>query len=108
MKKYIFVLDALELMSRLIMGKRVEGVLFIDKNTGRLTFKAYNRTAPKRQPDRLVGKLENGWVKESPEKYKVFVSLTKALGLSRIFAILDSEATEAKNFMFDNELIDRI
>ena len=55
-----------------------------------------------------MGRLENGWVKESPEKYKVFVSLTKALGLSRIFAILDSEATEAKNFMFDNELIDRI
>ena len=41
MKKYIFVLNALELMSKLYVGKRVEGVLYVDQNTGRLTFKAY-------------------------------------------------------------------
>ena len=35
MKKYIFVLNALELMSKLYVGKRVEGVLFMDENTGR-------------------------------------------------------------------------
>ena len=43
MKKYIFILDALELMTKLMVGKRVEGVLNMDENTGRLTFKAYNR-----------------------------------------------------------------
>ena len=43
MKKYVFVLNAVELLGRLMNGKRVEGVLFIDENTGRLTFKAYNR-----------------------------------------------------------------
>ena len=37
MKKYIFVLNALELMSKLYVGKRVEGVLYVDQNTGRLT-----------------------------------------------------------------------
>ena len=43
MRKYIWILNALELMTKLIAGKRVEGVLYIDEETGRLTFKAYNR-----------------------------------------------------------------
>ena len=30
MKKYIFILDALELMTKLIVGNRVEGVLYMD------------------------------------------------------------------------------
>ena len=65
MKKYIFVLNALELMSKLYVGKRVEGVLYVDQNTGRLTFKAYNRQSHKREKDQLVKKLPWGWVKES-------------------------------------------
>ncbi len=65
MKKYIFVLNALELMTRLYVGKRVEGVLYMDENTGRLTFKAYNRQPRVREKDRLVKKLPWGWVKES-------------------------------------------
>ena len=43
MRKYIWILNALELMTKLIAGKRVEGVLYMDEETGRLTFKAYNR-----------------------------------------------------------------
>ena len=35
MKKYIFILDALELMTKLIVGKRVEVVMYVDENTGR-------------------------------------------------------------------------
>ena len=51
MKKYIFVLNALELMSKLYVGKRVEGVLYVDQNTGRLTFKAYNLQSHKHEKD---------------------------------------------------------
>ena len=31
MRKYILILNALELMTKLIAGKRVEGVLYIDE-----------------------------------------------------------------------------
>ena len=77
MKKYIFILDALELMTKLIAGKRVEGVLYVDENTGRLTFKAYNRQPRVREKDRMVKKLPWGWVKESMERIKVFGSFPK-------------------------------
>ena len=76
MKKYVFVMNAIELLQRLVSGKRVEGVLYVDGDTGRLTFKAYNRTCLKRRAkDRLIRLLEHGWVKESAERIKVYESI---------------------------------
>ena len=76
MKKYIFVLNAIELLEKLMDGKRVEGVLFMNQNTGKLTFKAYNRQVRVREKDVLVKKLPWGWVKESLERIKVFGWIT--------------------------------
>jgi hypothetical protein len=108
MKKYIFVLDAIKLLAMLADGKRVEGVLYMDEY-GKPTFKPYYRKTPKcHHKDKLVHQLENGWVKESTEKYKVFVSVYKKLGLVRIMDIIDREAKEAKGALFDKELIEGI
>ena len=106
MKKYIFVLNALELMSKLYVGKRVEGVLYVDQNTGRLTFKAYNRQSHKREKDQLVKKLPWGWVKESAKKLKVFGSFPKDMGTARVMGLLDEHTREAKNALIDRELIE--
>ena len=106
MKKYIFVLNALELMSKLYVGKRVEGVLYVDQNTGRLTFKAYNRQSHKREKDQLVKKLPWGWVKESAKKLKVFGSFPKDMGTARVMGLVDEHTREAKNALIDRELIE--
>lgn len=106
MKKYIFVLNALELMSKLYVGKRVKGVLYVDQNTGRLTFKAYNRQSHKREKDQLVKKLPWGWVKESAKKLKVFGSFPKDMGTARVMGLLDEHTREAKNALIDRELIE--
>ena len=63
MRKYIFILNAIIVMAKLLEGKRVEGVLYIDQDTGKLTFKAYNRQ-PRDRQERVVCQLENGWLKE--------------------------------------------
>ena len=105
MKKYIFILNAVELMTKLYVGKRVEGVLFID-DTGRLTFKAYNRRTTKRSKDRLVKKLPWGWVKESLERMKVFGSFPKDLGTARVMGLLEEHTRDAKNALIDRELIE--
>ena len=104
MKKYIFVLDALELMTKLFVGKRVEGVLYMDENTGHLTFKAYNRQPRKRDKDRMVKKLPWGWVKESMERIKVFGSFPKEVGTARVMGLLEEHTKEAKNALIDREL----
>ena len=104
MKKYIFVLNAINVMAKLLKEKRVEGVLFLDENTGRLTFKAYNRQPRVREKDRLVKKLPWGWVKESIERIKVFGSFPKDYGMATVMGLLDEHAKDAKNALIDREL----
>ncbi len=108
MKKYIFVLNAVELLSQLVNGKRVEGVLFIDQNTGKLTFKAYNRVASKHGKNQLVKKLPWGWVKESVQRIKVFGSFPKEVGTMKVINLLDEHTKEAKTAIVDNEIINRV
>ena len=104
MKKFIFVLNAIELMNQLMNGKRVEGVLYIDQNTGKLTFKAYNRQARVREKDRLVKKLPWGWVKESVERVKVYGSFPKDFCMAQIIGLLNEHNEDAKNALIEQEL----
>ncbi len=106
MKKYIELKNASELLDSLVDGKRVEGVLFLDKNTGRLTFKPHFRKTPKyRRCDRLVCHLEHGWVKESPDRMKVFQSIPKCIGTPHMLTTLEREMKEAQMAII-NEALD--
>ena len=101
-------MNAIELLKRLMDGKRVEGVLFMDENTGRLTFKAYNRQSRERgyvkPKDRLVKKLPWGWVKESLERVKVFGSFPKDVGKATVMGLLEEHTRNAKNALIGREL----
>ena len=104
MKKYIFVLNAVSVMAKLLKDKRIEGVLYIDQNTGKLTFKAYNRQSREREKDRLVKKLPWGWVKESVERVKVFGSFPKDFCMAQIIGLMNEHNQDAKNALIDKEL----
>ena len=104
MKRYIFVLNAIELMNQLMNGKRVEGALYMDQNTGRLTFKAYNRQSRVREKDRMVKKLPWGWVKESMERVKVYGSFPKEYSTAQVMGLLDEHTKDAKNALIEREL----
>ena len=106
MKKYIYVLNAISVMAKLLNEKRVEGVLFLDENTGKLTFKAYNRQPRVREKDHMVKKLPWGWVKESLERIKVYGSFPKDLGTARVMGLLEDHTRDAKNALIDREIID--
>ena len=103
MKKYVLVLNAIELLKQLMDGKRVEGVLYTDRNTGRITFKAYNRQ-PKQPRSWLVKKLPWGWVKESLERIKVFGSFPKDVGTAQVMGMLEEHTANAKNALIEREL----
>ena len=108
MKKYIFVLNAIELLKQLVNGKRVEGVLYLDTATGRLTFKAYNRKSKKRWRDKVIQYLEHGWVKESAERIKVYESIPKVIGTARLLDVLEREMQSAEDALMAREIIDRV
>ncbi len=104
MRKYIFILNVLDIMAGLMKGKRFEGVLYMDKNTGLLTFKPYNRKAPKHSKDVLVAKLPWGWVKESACRTKRHTSMPKDMTFAEKLAILDQENKLAKEALMKQEL----
>lgn len=105
MKKFIEISE--EALARLESGETIEGSMKKNPKSSKITFTAWNRKAPKHhRKDELIHQLESGWVKESAEKYKLFISVYKKLGLARIMNIIDREAKEAKVALFDKELIE--
>ena len=107
MKKYIFVLNAIELMTKLYVGKRVEGVLFMDENTGRLTFKAYNRK-PRGSQDRLICPLESGWLKETPKRYRFLSSVKKTLDRRWVNIAMHRDLKQAMDALEIREIVERV
>ena len=107
MKKYIFVLNAINVMAKLLKDKRVEGVLYLDQDTGKLTFKAYNRQ-PRQSQDRVVCQLENGWLKESPQRYKFYNSVRKDLGRRVVDVVMHRELKTAMQTLEIEEILDNV
>ena len=107
MKKYVFVLNAINVMAKLLKDKRVEGVLYLDQDTGKLTFKAYNRQ-PRDRQERVVCQLENGWLKESPLCYKVYNSVKKSLGRRLVDVVMHRELSTAMQALEIEEILDNV
>ena len=107
MRKYIWIMNALETAAKLAQGKRVKGVLYIDENTGKLCFNAYN-IKPYVRRDRVVCELENGWLKEGTLRYKLYISVRKALGRRLINLVMHRELNQAMEVLEVEELLDNV
>ena len=105
--KKVFMKDEEVVMNALKKGLKVEGRLWLEETEdGQLIicFQQYDRKPKGFYSDQLIQRLEHGWVKESKERIKLFESLPKALGTSRVVAVIDREMREAKNALLDREL----
>ena len=105
MKKVILRNES-EIMRVLENGRIVEGRLALVRtadDSWQIEFLAYRRKPRSLRDDRLIRKLEHGWVKESAERIKVFESIPKQLGTARVMAVMDRETQEAKGALFDRE-----
>ena len=107
MRKYIFILNAINVMAKLLKDKRVEGVLYLDQDTGKITFKAYNRQ-PRDRHERVVCQLENGWLKESPQRYKFYNSVRKDLGCRLVDVVMHRELNAAMQVLEIEEMLDNV
>ena len=95
-----------ETWARMLTGKRVEGTIGLDKWTGKKDFNAFHRKARKLH-DKLIKKLPWGWVKESKERFKVYESVPKRLGLEDIVLTLDDEHKAATDAIIDYAIVER-
>ena len=107
MRKFIFVINAIEIMKILKAGKKLQGTLYLDEKTGWLTFKP--NSAPRvNRKEVLVDHTSFGRVTETANSYKVYGRFAKVMGLHRILSAIDREAKDVKASIFTNELIDRV
>ena len=105
--KKVFLKNEEVVMNALKKGLKVEGRLWLEETEdGQLVicFQQYDRKPRGFYSDRLIHRLEHGWVKESKERIKLFESLPKELGTARVLAVIDREMREAKNALIDREL----
>ena len=94
-------------MDALKRGLKVEGRLWLEETEdGELIiwFQQYDRKPRRLYCDRLIRRLEHGWVRESVERIKVFESIPKDLGTSRVISVMDREHQCAKDALIDREL----
>ena len=94
-------------MNALKKGLKVEGRLWLEETEdGKFViwFQQYNRKPQPKQRNWLIRRLEHGWVKESVERIKVYESIPKVIGTTRVLTVIDRETKEAKNAIIDREL----
>ena len=94
-------------MNALKKGLKVEGRLWLEETEdGKFViwFQQYNRKPQPKQRNWLIRRLEHGWVKESVERIKVYESIPKEIGTTRVLTVIDRETKEAKNAIIDREL----
>ena len=105
MKKYVFMIDITALMSRVLAGKHVQGVLYLDLERGGLTFRA-NSEPQERAQDRLVKKTPWGWVRRSKTRLKRYSSVPLDMSPDVKLAAFDRENEAVKDVVVDEELIE--
>ena len=105
MRKYVEI--PLEVLERLVEGKCVEGSLRRDEWTGKVTFRAYQRQ-PRQRHDRVVCQLENGWLKESPQRYKFYNSVKKGLGRRMVDVVMHRDLNAAMQALKIEEILDNV
>jgi hypothetical protein len=108
MRKFIYIVNALEVIAGLLRGKKFEGVLFLDKETRVLTFKAWNRRAPKQRKSRKLCDLDSGWLGETNRHIVRHERFAKSLGLTQILRQMDNDNRQSKELLVDISIIEKV
>lgn len=99
MEKRIFLSE--QLLKILMTGKRVAGSIYVERvgNEAVVRFRPYQRSRTKRRHDQTLLALPHGWIRKSPRRYRLNVSLPDHLGERRVGELMAGEALEAQSFM---------
>ena len=90
MKKYIEISDEVVALAK-ATGKRVDGSVYYDELSGKLTFRAYRHKPRVRMRDRLICTLPDGGLYESIQRFKLRISVDKRIGAMRTRQLMTDE-----------------
>jgi hypothetical protein len=98
MRKFIEVSE--ETMNALLQGRCVKGSIRLTERG--VVFRAYNIQRRKRLSDIMLYRSANGWLKESTQRLKMWVSVPKDLSVSRCAEVLERESGEMTDYLVEN------
>ena len=100
-----------QILAAVMDGKCVEGRLRLQLSSmgthQEVGFIPYNRK-PRGSQDRVICQLENGWLKESPKRYKFFNSVKKDLDLLTVDRVMARELKTAMTALMGDKLMELI
>ena len=98
MKKTVIVNE--EIVKALKEGKRVEGAIRMTPEG--LVFNAYNRQrCGTHETDKILYQAGCGHLKESKQRYKMWLSVPKAMGMNRAAMLLADQSDEITDYLYD-------
>ncbi len=108
MKKYIFIINFVELVKKLLRGESVEGRLYFDRENNRLTFLPWNRKAPKKRKYQKISDLDGGWLGESDLHIVRYEKFPKSLGLRCIMDLFRRDEKQTLEALVDKDIMDHV
>ena len=100
------IVDALRIIAGLLRGETFEGKLYLDRETHVITFKAWNRTAPKNSKYRKVGDTDFGSLWKSARHLLWREKFPLSMGSGRILSAMEADKHQAKQAVVDEYIID--
>lgn len=100
MKKYIYLLRAFEVLMMLKEGQRIEGSLAM--KDGKIVFNPYfkkSRLPGYKAPSTTLYETSNGRLVETSLRYKVMVSIKKAIGRQRTASAMMMQTHEMTEYL---------
>ena len=90
-----------QLLQCLKTGKRVPGSIYMERVNNEIVigFYQYKRKKAKHQHAQQLLALPHGWIRKTPQRYKLNVSLPHNLGERRCGELMEIESKEARGFM---------
>ena len=83
-------------------GKTIPGSLHMEYTSDEqiaIGFNQYHRNGDNRNHAQQLLTLPHGWVRKSPRRYRLCVSLPDSLGERRVGELMERESVEARSFM---------
>lgn len=102
MKKNVCIMNALAVIARLESGRCVEGSLFVDPESGALSFRPYNRLSREPgyiPPSVVLYETPNGSLRQTARRNKIMVSVKRHLGNLRGAVEIMAQARELTDYL---------
>ena len=108
MKKYVFLVNAIEVVSILKAGRKLQAVISYDPNTHMIVIKPNNPPKTKVSNTELLGHTDFGRVTRNSKFVNIIQHFPIMMGAKRMTKAIDREAIDVKDIIETNEIIERV